>query len=172
MYTAECIGIVEAGKNAYATKYVEQSSHEVLTVTYAAQWSWNRDTSGGNLLHWRWQDISTIDCEQLISLVTLLNNSNEQDVLLTTLLRVTVTSRFFGGLRRRSKLVFCGRRFRILPWSPIVKAEDAGRLRRRGCRQYSNLRRRKLRGDWINLQNQQLHSFYCSSNIIMIIPRK
>ena len=39
MYTDECIGIVEAGKNAYATKYVEQSSREVLTVTYAAQWT-------------------------------------------------------------------------------------------------------------------------------------
>jgi len=39
MYTDECTGIGEAGKNAYATKYVEQSSHEVLTVTYAAQWT-------------------------------------------------------------------------------------------------------------------------------------
>jgi hypothetical protein len=39
IYTDECIGIVEAGKNAYATKYLEQSRHEVLTVTYAAQWT-------------------------------------------------------------------------------------------------------------------------------------
>jgi len=68
IYSDECIGIVEAGKNAYATKYVEQSSHEVLTVTYAAQWTWDKDTSGGNLLYWRWQDISTIQTANSLSL--------------------------------------------------------------------------------------------------------
>lgn len=36
--TVECSGTVEAGKKAYATKYVEQGSHEMLTVTHAAQW--------------------------------------------------------------------------------------------------------------------------------------